>query len=53
MAGIDELTGDVAISIEPIRLSVGPMRSADIDAFVPVEAQPSEVLLDGFFRLGR
>src|SRR5581483_5661459 len=37
-----------AIAVEPLRLDVRPIRSADLRPFVPAHAEPAQALEDAF-----
>ena len=42
--GGQQLRGDVAVDLVPLRLPVGPVRAADLGALVPVQAQPAQAV---------
>src|SRR5207245_7778957 len=52
-AGRDERAGHRAIAIEAFGLKVGPVRSADVRPFVPVEPEPAQPVEDAFDHLRR
>ena len=49
MTGMNEPQRAVSINSESLRLTVGTMRPSDIGTFLPVESQPSEILIDRVF----
>ena len=49
VTGMNEPQRVVSINSESLRLTVGTMRPSDIGTFLPVESQPSEILIDRVF----
>ena len=51
VSAVDQLRGDGAIAVLPLRLEVRRMRSADLRAFVPGQSQPAHAVEDALHHL--